>query len=588
MTKCTQRPGACRTTRRCISSVMSLQGSSSPRYPAVMALEDRILPRWVAGASNPYVGMHLLLQISRTNSFLAASMPRRSRFLTAVHAKMLLFIVATLICMVLHNVYYRYLDGKAPSFSLKASDRSSWPRNQTVVSDIGTAISYVAQVFLAMVISASCVQLYWLAIRSRGHRIAQIDALMSVHASPFSLPLLRALSASISVCVVAMLASSASVVSIFAPSAIKLNTNHLQTSDCTVSAPRNLSSIVTPATDNNYLSPMGAVLASGTFLPPVIQCDMGSSSQCSYDLQFAGPGLSCEDVTTISNYTTFANARQLNTTNTINLFQAELVPQDSNLYMQIAVQSWDVKRQLYQASNCTGVSRSYSVTMSKSTATPYNITVTGNDVISKIQANETAPPDFESFYMYNILNLMQQMRITIEHGFYPTAVLQVPINMNPTESIAGMPFGDNNGGGLGFYGLDSNVTWADNMTQALEVFAQNMTMSLFSGQILNYNSDDSNVLQNVTTTCSTFVSAYEYTPYHLYLTYGAAMAVAVVCAFWGAIAIAQNGVAENLDFSRILRSVLNERLFFAKDGLTEDTRLRADDTVEGKLVPSIL
>ncbi|KLO09383.1 hypothetical protein SCHPADRAFT_567190 [Schizopora paradoxa] len=516
------------------------------------------------------------------------SIPRRSRFLTAVHAKMLLFLLATLICMIVHNAYYRYLDGKAPSFSLRTSDSSSWSRNQTVVSDIGTAISYVVQVFLASVISASCVQLYWLAIRSRGHRIAQIDALMSVHTSPFSLLLLRALSASIPVCIVAMLASSASVVSIFAPSAIKLNTNHLQTNDCTVSTPRNLSSIVTPATDNSYLSPMGAVLASGSYLPPVIQCDLGSSSQCSYDLQFVGPGLSCEDVTAISNYTTFANGRQLDITGKINLFQAITIPQDSNLFMQIAVGSWDVKRQLYQASNCTGVSRSYSVTLSKSTTTPYNINVTGNDVLSKIQANETSPPDFESFYMYSILNLMRQMRITIDGGYAPEAVLQVPINMNPTESVAGMPFGDNSGGGLGFYQLDSNITWADNMTQALEVFAQNMTMSLLSQQILNYNSNDPDVLQNVTTTCSTFSPAYEYTPYRLYLTYGVAIGIAAICACWGAIAIAQNGVAENLDFSRILRSILNERLFIAKDGLTNDTRVRADDTVEGKIVPSLL
>ncbi len=107
----------------------------------------------------------------------------------------------------------------------------------------------------------------------------------------------------------------------------------------------------------------------GTYLPPFNPCGSdGSISTCSYNLEFIGPGLACLDVTASSNPEAFTAASNPNTTN---LFSASIVPRP-DLVLQMSVQTWDMKRSVYQAANCT-VSRSYSVAMSHNTSSTINV-----------------------------------------------------------------------------------------------------------------------------------------------------------------------------------------------------------------------
>ena len=115
-----------------------------------------------------------------------------------------------------------------------------------------------------------------------------------------------------------------------------------------------------------------------------------------------------------------------------------------------------------------------------------------------------------------------------------------------------------------------------------------VTLSLLSDTIFNYNQDDANVLTNSSTTCKYTGTAYEYTTFPLFVTYGAALAVAVVCAAWGSVAIAKNGgVAESLEFSRVLKGLMNGRMYNARVGLDERTRVKAEEGPEGALVPTL-
>jgi len=128
------------------------------------------------------------------------------------------------------------------------------------------------------------------------------------------------------------------------------------------------------------------------------------------------------------------------------------------------------------------------------------------------------------------------------------------------------------------------------MTAALEEYSQNLTLSLLSGQILPLNNaEDPALLENFTTECTYTLTAYEYTPYRLFLTYGVAALVTLLCVAWGTIAIQINGVDESMDFSRFLRAVLNERMYrwYAGEGFELDmnVRIKADDTTEGALAP---
>ncbi|KLO09583.1 hypothetical protein SCHPADRAFT_943515 [Schizopora paradoxa] len=513
-----------------------------------------------------------------------------------VNVRMILPVLITLLCMVAHHFYYRYLNGKAPTSTLR---RSEFSRNQTIVSDIGLALSYVGQVCISAAMSVACVQLLWRSLRSqaspRGHAIAQIDALMHACTSPFSPSIFRALRASASVSLVAALAASTSFISIFAPGAIRVSPDHSGTSTCNVQSPRNLSTLVTPSSVvDDYISPISAVLSLGSYLPSAVNsaCDgLGSNSQCSYDLQFAAPGFSCEDVTASSNYTAFADARSIQA-GTVNLFQAQVNSQtDGDLTMEVNVQSWDVKRSVYQSVNCTGVSRSYSVSLASSASSSSgSISVVNSDVLSTIQGNISSPSTFEGYYLYNIMNTLSELSFILEFGTEPVGFMQ-KLN-SPVENIAALAFNNNGGGagGIGFYQLDGNITWQDNMTLALEEFAANVSLSLLSSTIFNYNPDDPNVLETVQTTCAYTFTAYEYyAPYRLFVTYGVASAVAALCVVLGSVAVRQNGVAETMDFSRILRAVLNEKMYFAatNGGLDKHTELKADDQKGGTLVPVI-
>jgi len=114
---------------------------------------------------------------------------------------------------------------------------------------------------------------------------------------------------------------------------------------------------------------------------------------------------------------------------------------------------------------------------------------------------------------------------------------------------------------------------------------KNATLSLLSGRIFTFNPDDSDVLENTTTTCTYKFNAYEYTPHRLVLPYGIAVFVTVLCSIWGLVAIGRNGVEESMDFSRFLRAVMNERMYNARGNLGSDTKIKGDETLEGALAP---
>ncbi len=145
-------------------------------------------------------------------------------------------------------------------------------------------------------------------------------------------------------------------------------------------------------------------------------------------------------------------------------------------------------------------------------------------------------------------------------------------------------------GGLGSFLANGNFAWRENMTLALEEYAQNLTLSLLSGQIFPFNNtEETSLLENSTTECVYTIDGSVYTPYRLLLTYGIAAFVTLLCVAWGTIAIRINGTEESMNFSRFLRAVLNERMYHWYEGegfkLDMNARIKADETSEGALAP---
>ncbi len=207
------------------------------------------------------------------------------------------------------------------------SSSSIWLRNQSVVSDIGLALSYAAQTFFIATIAMSSSQIFWCSLRSRVHTVSQIDALMKAQVNPFTPSSFRAAHASFSVLLMALLATAMSAVSIFAPGAVKVSFNRELSKECTIQTLRDLTSITT-YNSSDYSAPIGAVLSVGTFIPPLNPCDSDDGIQCSYDLEFVGPGYNCQDVTASSDYSAFASwtfGPGLGLDNMTNLYKASVV-----------------------------------------------------------------------------------------------------------------------------------------------------------------------------------------------------------------------------------------------------------------------
>ncbi len=314
--------------------------------------------------------------------------------------------------------------------------------------------------------------------------------------------------------------------------------------------------------------------------------------QCRYDLEFVGPGYDCQDVTASSDYAAFANPTFVpGTGNVTNVYNASFMPHTADLTIRLFVQTWDIVRSQFQAVNCTGVSRSYSVTVMHNTSSSA-INVHDSRLISPILSqpgvDPTPPPgngniSFAQDYMIG--------GMTILMGTININALAVMTDSDVQSFMTGA-LGNTNINGLGSLLPDGNMTWRENMTVALEEYAQNLTLSLLSGQISPFQQHRGTFSSGkLTTACIYTLTAYEYSPYRLFLTYGIAVFVTLLCVAWGTIAIQINGVDESMDFTRLLRAVLNEKMYHWYEGegfeLDMNARMKADDTSEGALAPVI-
>ncbi|KLO16639.1 hypothetical protein SCHPADRAFT_937671 [Schizopora paradoxa] len=501
----------------------------------------------------------------------AASPGRKS--ITAAHWKMTILILATACVLVLNHSFYRYVEGKRPSLHLSGS--SEWALNQSVVSGIGITLAYAGQTFLAIATSVSFNQVFWRDLRKRGYSISRVDTIANTRTSYLSI--LPALRTSLYTSLLALLPIPLASLSIFAPASIRVASNFKEVKECAALAPRNLTTLVVDTTVDKYTggneSPLRNIFATGTYLPPIDVCDSSTSdTQCSYKLQFMGPALECEEGVVSNNYSDFkSQTNDSDFSGWTNLFQAAVLPRTIiDPAMRIFVQVWDTTRSTYQAANCTGIIRSYSISISHTV-----VDVTKSKVIA---ANRTSTQQLE------------QQQLTFAENFMNDMMTFLVKTSLAIQSIDGSEFFDGTSilpstGGIGNVQLNGQITWRADLAAALEEFSQNATLSIFSGQVLTMSSVVPDILENVTTTCTYTFTAYEYTPAQLLLTYGVCILVTILCAIWGSIAIHKNGVEETMDFSRMLRAISNERMFNVRNTLNKDSIIKAEDTLEGSFIP---
>ncbi|KLO07367.1 hypothetical protein SCHPADRAFT_945335 [Schizopora paradoxa] len=488
------------------------------------------------------------------------------KIIKAIQFKMVAFISMAIIAMALNHFYYRYLNGKAPSSSLQHLNLDKWMPNQTIVSIVGNGLIYTGQTFLVIAITTSCNQVFWHALRQGGYTISKLNSAMQVQINPLSWSIVSALQAFKPVSMLVLLAASMPLLSIFAPGSIKISSNFEEVTNCIVLAPSNLSALVVNKTlydaDFGNKGGLSNIFTLGTYLLPIINDTCNADAHCSYDLQFMGPGFDCKITATSNNYSSFSQFGE-----GTSLFDVAIRPQTSNnLSIGISAQTWDVKLSRYQAADCVGVIRQYTISVSNTNVPAIN--VTKSQIMSIVHANTSQLHNFAEFYLHDQINLLNISVAKIQDGQISFVASSFP----PA-------------GGFGSMQLDGNITWSTNLADSLEEFSQNATLSILSGQILTYNPGIPDILENVTTTCTSVFTAYKYTPNQLFLIYGMGILVAILCTIWGSTTIWLNGTEESIDFSRMLRAILNGRMYSAKDILDGDTVIKADKTPEGALAP---
>ncbi|KLO12643.1 hypothetical protein SCHPADRAFT_404983 [Schizopora paradoxa] len=542
-------------------------------------------------ASHTQIGITLEYDIHGTNIGYMSSSNSLSRFvsissfqtrLQASKSQMVIFTLGGILCMVIHHLFCSFLDARSLNSPIS---HPRWITKQRVVSDIGIAIAYAGQVCLAAAIAISSQQLFWNILRRRAHTISQIDSLMRMQQNPFSTSLFRCTQASLALIVAAFISASLPIISTFAPNSIKLSFDHIKSAECTVRTPRKLTTLHTTNV-SDYSVPINSVFMSGSYSSPANLCNADLGLQCSYNIDFFGPGLHCSDVTTSKNFTAFKDANLLGhgpkPPEALNVWLSSIAGDDKNRTLRLSVQTWDPEESVFQALDCAGVIRSYSSVVTHGSSS--TIEVTRSDVLSPVLVDPGSNLSISS---------MDSNTITPSNVSFTQQYLFYTMEMVQGEFAIGVGFKAFNVQGL-FHmpnilsssTAEQTVSWNKNMDQILEQFAQNATLSLLSGQIFLLNSGDGqDILEDFTTTCDYVITAYEYSPSRLFATYGIAIALTILCAIGGVYAIRRNGFDESMDFSRFLRAVSNERMFNSRERIEMETAIKADNDVDGSFAP---
>ncbi|KLO12642.1 hypothetical protein SCHPADRAFT_971531 [Schizopora paradoxa] len=490
--------------------------------------------------------------------------------------QMLVLVLSGVFCAVMQHLYYSFLDGKPPT---------SWITNQSVVSDTGIIIAYAGQTCFATAIIVSSSQRFWRIMRKRGHTVSQIDALMRVQHNPFSSSLLHCTHSSWSLVMSAFIVVLTPFISTITPNSIKISFNQLQSNECVVKNPRNLTSLET-LNVSDYSVPQNAVYLSGSYLPPENLCSADFGFRCSYRVDFIGPGFSCSNITISSNLASFKFADYSRA------WISSLAGDSANRTMRLSIQTWNAEGSLYRALDCAGVTRSYSLLITHNVSS--KIEVVGSNVLSPVLVDpgvnlsmfEFAPAG-DTHGINSYVTFMQQYLL------YTMGILEGEIFISngtgdDLSSYSEEPFSSLFSSPGIFFSTDAywNIVFDTNMIEDLELFAQNATLSLLSGKIFALDSPDGpDLLEDFRTNCTYSVTSYDYSPSRLFTTYGVAIFLTLLCTAGGLHAVKCNGVDESMNFARFLRAVSNERMLNVREMIEMETMVKADNDPEGGFAP---
>lgn len=476
--------------------------------------------------------------------------------------KMVGFLFAGAVIMVAHDRFYAFLANKPYGFGTSSISFAL----QQYYSAVGNIFALIARFAFSLAIGTAFIQLFWMVIKRKERSVAEVDSAMGVKDSPFGfsslltwrsmffLPLLPALAVGNAQIVVL---SSGAVRTDFAPtdSTCKMRTVDLTNSDIGVLTDNST------ATEFTYLSPaaqtrgfVAQVIMSGEGFSPLILHDQDFASLV-YNVSFRAPALNCTNVTDTFD---FANNLALpsDTDDLIVVWNATYTLGSGNLVLNVATRELSV--------NDTDVNDvTPSSTQEAVTCTMYNATYL-------VQVNQT----FTSDIFTSVLNLtlhnplanvttdnleeiqMNALADSFARLLNGTAAYNTDLFDFTPESpiIVYSPLGETD--------RDNPWFWTQDMVTALPNLMGSVSSSLLSGSLSETGSP---TLKTTETECQTVALFFIYDRPRLLWPYASSLIVTAICVLIGFYAIAKNGTEETLDFSRILRAVVNESILDVKD-----------------------
>ncbi|KLO14744.1 hypothetical protein SCHPADRAFT_996374 [Schizopora paradoxa] len=491
-----------------------------------------------------------------------------------VRIRMVGFLLVGIIIMIAHDRFYSYLSGKPFLFGQSVVGLVL----QEFYSAVGNLIALLGRFALSLAIGNAFVQLFWMNLRQKSHSVAEIDSAMGVKDSPFGLGAILSWRYMFWLSVLPALAVGNAQIIVFASGAVQVDfapfddTCTMNTVDLTNSDIGVLTANST-ATTFSYLSPaaqtrgfVAQVIMSGENFAPLILNDKDIASII-YNVSFHAPALNCTDVSSTFDFT---DGLPLPPTaaDQILVWNATYALGSGNLVLDVASRVLSLSEtnindvspgSQQEAVSCTMFNGTYDVQV--------NQTFSGDIFLAVLNITLNNPLSNASTTVFEEIQ-MNAIADSFARLLNGTAAYDPNVFDFTPESplIVYSPFGDDDPTG------DNPWFWTQDLTVTLPVLMSDVSASLLSGRL---SETGSLTLKTTQTDCQTISLFFLYNRARLLWSYGASLIVTAVCIAVGFYAIHRNGVEETLDFSRILRSVVNDSLLNVKDQISSKTVVQA-------------
>ncbi|KAF7303952.1 hypothetical protein MIND_00625900 [Mycena indigotica] len=476
--------------------------------------------------------------------------------------KILLIWLFGVALVIAHHIYGSQLNNRTVHFLTEKPTATQIFQSQPGASAVGTTIAYLVSAALSTSVGIAFIQCAWKLVRARALTVGGLDALWSAPYSYWSFFEWDFWRTARGVVLVAILMRAFPLVVTFAPGTLTVH-NVLKSTMTPCDVPsfnfgsngllfETLNSAATPYSQPSSLAlrTVGATILAGKPFSPTSPC----TGNCNYNVEINAPSFNC--TSSLKNTSALPSsgdpshqlapppyvAAAFDATPSIQYkgwdFQAHYLDYSHRIPVDPTRQGKDVSCVAYDSTyhiNYTFFGSTPSVVIERieQNQSGTQLSIGTNTFIDGSSSIHSSLFNVTTNYYAVLASLYTYLAGNISASLTGNSLQFTPQPANlaatQTQLVAA------SGGG--------NITWAD-LPTVLESLLQNITLSILT----------LDRTQTTKTSCMTFSSEqhFTYDAYRLWLVYGPALAVALLCNIVGALALMENGFGATDGFSDFL------------------------------------